>query len=534
MAFKQVKMITNPKKKKGDQTLGQLYPTNGKSKVFRRREWRGVKDTLYDYSRWLYIMSILARFISKPRNVKAMFRYRWMANYLAVPYMMDKFTLGLRDEPLRITHTAMNFVIYDVAKTMDNIFKGDRRTGNDQEWSRHCVLTDENAMTAFMMGFDETKAILREVPTMFVANLLTQNSTTHYLDVAQEFGLPGDVCPMPEAEAGISIDDDFAVLGCCAVQVNTTCDGSLMGNGIIAHRLEREYGIPTFQLVAPMRHREDDVQDYAANDVKAAIKFIEDHAGEKWSWKRYFESAERVNDATTHRAFWLENNGTDYPQFVGSVFSLYNDTNYMGNCGRSELFPPIDKKISKLVEQGYKRKTMMAPEYRHRCIVWGVQPQYNIHMLYWMIHCWGVLPLTDMLSMVNNRMVETIDTPLNREKAYYDMAWLNENMIMRNRTHGGYKVLVDELWEFCEIMNADMVMMWEHMSCKALDGLHGMFEEQGRERGIHVVWVCHDLCDPRVYTRQSIRDQFSQYMRTVLREEPLDPTIEHIPDETMW
>ena len=174
MAFKQVKKITNPKKRKGDQNLGKLYPTNGKSKVMRRREWRGVKDTLYDYTRWLYIMSILAKFIVKPRNVKAMFRYRWMANYLAVPHMMDKFTMGLRDEPLRITHTAMNFVIYDVAQTMDNIFRGDRRTGNDEEYSRHCVLTDENAMTAFMMGFDETKAILREVPTMFVANLLTQ------------------------------------------------------------------------------------------------------------------------------------------------------------------------------------------------------------------------------------------------------------------------------------------------------------------------------------------------------------------------
>ena len=155
-------------------------------------------------------------------------------------------------------------------------------------------------------------------------------------------------------------------------------------------------------------------------------------------------------------------------------------------------------------------------------------------MLYWMMHCWGVVPLTDMLSMVNTLPIAEEDTPENREKAWYDMAWLNENMIMRNRTHGGYKVLVDELWEFCEIMNADMVMMWEHMSCKALNGLDGQFEEQGRERGIHVVWVCHDLCDPRVYTRQAIRDEFSQYMRTVLREEPLDPTIEHIPDENMW
>ena len=139
-----------------------------------------------------------------------------------------------------------------------------------------------------------------------------------------------------------------------------------------------------------------------------------------------------------------------------------------------------------------------------------------------------------MLSMVNTKMIAEEDTPENREQAYYDMAWLNGNMIMRNRTHGGYEMLVDQLWEFCEMMNADMVMMWEHMSCKALDGLHGQLEEQGRARGIHIVWVSHDLCDPRVFSRQAIRDQFNQYMRTVLREEPLDPTIEFLPDENAW
>ena len=136
-------------------------------------------------------------------------------------------------------------------------------TGNDVEFSNKCVLSDENAMTVFMMGFPQIKAILREIPTMFSANIMTQYSSTYYLDIAQQFGIPGDVCPMPEAEAGASICDDFAVLGKCAVQVNTTCDGSLMGNGIIAKRLEREYGIPTFQLAAPMRHENPDVLDYA-------------------------------------------------------------------------------------------------------------------------------------------------------------------------------------------------------------------------------------------------------------------------------
>ena len=385
-----------------------------------------------------------------------------------------------------------------------------------------------------MMGFPNVNAILREVPTMFSANIFNQYSTTHYLDVAQEWGLPGDVCPMPEAESGISIEDDFCVLGCCAVQVNTTCDGSLMGNGIIAKRLEQDYNIPTFQLVAPMRHRMDDVQDYAAEDIRRAIAFVEEHTGQKWDWDAYFACAKRVNDATRKRIAQMEINSTDYPQFVGSVFSLYNDTNYMGNCGRSPDFVKIDEKLLKLAERGYQKKRMLATEYRHRCIIWGVQPQYIIDMLYWMIQCWGVVPLTDMLSMVNTKMIAEEDTPENREQAYYDMAWLNMNMIMRNRTHGGYRVLVDELWEFCEQMNADMVMMWEHMSCKAFDGMHGIFEEQARERGIHIVWVTHGLCDPRVYSRQDIRDQFNVYMRTVMREEPLDPTIEVLPDNDAW
>ncbi|MEI3085047.1 MAG: 2-hydroxyacyl-CoA dehydratase family protein [Oscillospiraceae bacterium] len=104
-----------------------------------------------------------------------------------------------------------------------------------------------------------------------------------------------------------------------------------------------------------MRHREEDVQKYAAQDMKNAIAFVEEKMGVKWDWKAYFECAKRVNETTRDRWEWLEVNSTPYPQFVGAVFSLYNDTNYMGNCGRSAEFPPIDKKIMKLVRQGYEK-----------------------------------------------------------------------------------------------------------------------------------------------------------------------------------
>ena len=196
----------------GSEPLGSFY-TDGK--VRNRREWRGVKDTLYDYSRWLKVMGILSKFLMNPTNLRGMFRYRWMANYLAVPMMIDRHTQGLRDEYLRICHTEFDLVAEDVALLLANLFRGDRALGNDKEFSDKVVLVDENEMTTFMMGFPTLKGLSRETPSVYVSVLQNQYAACHYIDIAQQYGLAGDVCPMPEAEAGVSIDDDFPVLGKC-------------------------------------------------------------------------------------------------------------------------------------------------------------------------------------------------------------------------------------------------------------------------------------------------------------------------------
>lgn len=77
----------------GSEPLGRFY-TGKKPK--RRREWRGLKDTWYDYVRWLGYWKTLITFIIKPNNMKGFFRYRWMINYLALPDFMDRHTEGMR------------------------------------------------------------------------------------------------------------------------------------------------------------------------------------------------------------------------------------------------------------------------------------------------------------------------------------------------------------------------------------------------------------------------------------------------------
>jgi hypothetical protein len=40
--------------------------------------------------------------------------------------------------------------------------------------------------------------------------------------------------------------------------------------------------------------------------------------------------------------------------------------------------------------------------------------------------------------------------------------------------------------------------------------------------------------DPRIISRQSVRDDVNRYMRSVLREEPVDPTLEVLDDAHSW
>ena len=51
---------------------------------------------------------------------------------------------------------------------------------------------------------------------------------------------------------------------------------------------------------------------------------------------------------------------------------------------------------------------------------------------------------------------------------------------------------------------------------------------------IHLIWVPHDVMDPRTVSRREMREAFNQYMITVLREEPLDPTLLDYEDNLSW
>ncbi len=507
---------------------GNLY-RGGKTRI--RREWRGVGDTLYDYACWGRNWGRLIRFLARPQCLKGFFRYRWMLDYIAAIDFIDRCTEGTRGNQLRIAHTGYDYIIEQIIAAMTYMFEADQRIGGDKELSDRIMVFDENMMEHLYFGFPN---LIRSCPQMcgvFARAAVSQHSAEYYIDKAEEYGITGDVCTMPKAELGIAIEQDYPEIGKFIIHCNTTCDTSLMGNSIE----DMFYKKPSFALAAPEYIEDELVMEYAADEIRAAIRFIEDMTGERWDWGSYFRNMKMFNEQTRLFLEMLDVQKTAYPRLPENNYALHREVYYTRMLnGTSEGLLETERKLAKLMYKGFKRRELMCREPRHRALMWGVQGEFYTNFPNWLLECWGIVPITHFMNLTSTEIYADEDTPENREQAYYDLADLYVKMLMRNRSEGGYRLGVEDMWQFCEDFNCDMIIMYEQISCKALTGYHGIYDEEAQKRGIRMIWVTHSLLDPRKASRQNMRDDVNRYMRTVLGEEPLDPELEQIEDENAW
>ena len=83
---------------------------NEKTAIYKHREWRGWKDTCFDFGQWCVLWGILIKWVFSHllQNIKAIFRYRWMFSYLTVPSFFDRLCSGQRGACLRAARYNLN------------------------------------------------------------------------------------------------------------------------------------------------------------------------------------------------------------------------------------------------------------------------------------------------------------------------------------------------------------------------------------------------------------------------------------------
>lgn len=498
--------------------------------ILRHREWRGLRDTAYDYTQWCRLWGILIKwaFAHPVQNVKAVLRYRWMYSYLTVPSFFDRLCAGQRGAGLRAARNNLNYLASDVTGTFTTIFSADRHlhpgSKKAEKLNEKIICLDELLPTLIGKGFKNCKTILYQEYAMYLPSLINQHSPVHYIGQTELHGLPADVCPLPSFEAGLAIEDDFPSIGCCMVTSNMPCDGSIMTSMI----QDRRINLPTLPLNVPLRWKREEVQDYAVAEFMSAIEFIEKHTGEKYDWDALREACEIWNEQNLAKFEKWELNRTAIPPHTGASAWLYRIFEHQVVCGDPKALKN-DRKVNSLLQKqvaaGLCPKTI-----KHRAVIWNTPCNSYANFNNWLLECWGIESVFEMIDIHGTELIDTST----KESMLYGIARMYQTSTMRAHTKGGYELMLDELWERYDEFDADMIIMFDQISCKGVGAIHGLFEEGARHRGIKMCTVRQDLMDPTSISRREMRNDVNIFMQTVMNETPVDETLVEFDDDESW
>ena len=509
----------------GERRLGRLYRKGAMATV--RREWRGIKDTAYDFYEWARMWGMLLMTFSKDLipALNSTLYYRWMVSYFCCHGFMDKNIMGLRGSNLRMSHLLIYDVFRYVAENLVLSAKCDKKNGNSEALNQRTVLFDEMTMGQIMAGFPDLYGFPHQLLAVFLVSEIDQLTCVPYIDAVESFGLPADCCPVPSSECGALVTDSLPHMGACFLSSSMPCDGSTMASSYYSRRFPN---VPVFHLCFPVRYMDEATVQMGAEDIKACIKFIEQKTGAKWNWDAYFTQIKRFNKETEYELQKWEVNKSAYPQLLGPCYELFRKWNYEMDGGADPRTLKTFEKVNDLLMKAYANREEPWPgKMKYRAIVWSCPAHYYANFSNWAANCWGINVLVEMESLNFTKPLETED----KEEAMRDLARLYERMVMRRHTNGGYQNVVDELWRQCEDWNAKLIIMYQNVACKNMATVQGILDDQGRERGYDLIWVEHDLMDPRTVSRRTMRDKVNEYMRTVMKAEPVDPSLVEFEDE---
>ncbi len=516
-----------------ERRLGDLYVD--KTGLYKHREWRGFRDTMYYFNMiWLYNYGHMVTDIMKYGGglkgpilfAKGVWRYRWLGqSYLPVMHWFDRGLEGMRGEGLRASAWHYRAMVSETIRQFMRMLQADQNLGGDPEIWKKTLAHDETVWGGIFYPWRDR---IDDVPLQMIPYFVTCHVNNHvvlnYIDAAQSIGLPGDPCPMCQAEAGIFILDDVPDYFPAVVTSNEACDGSV-GTSVLQDWMMNK---PLFAMPQPMQFDDPLVQEHCAREIEECWKFIEEQTGEKFSWDELVKHLERQNELQRFEwEKWEVAANTDYYPINGVSQALYRI--YQSQDGDRDIWHETDARVKKILEKCVENKINSYPLTRHRVIAWSCAPLYYSHWCTWAYNCWGLNCIINMDSLMFDMTIRTDSY----ENTLKDMALYHEWAPMRRMAVGGMHHIF-ELWEYMEKFHCDMVMMYDQLQCKGMQGVHGLFEDEFRARNIHAIWMPHALPDKRTVSRSEIRSIVNDYMTTIMHEEPLDPTLLEFDDSEGW
>ena len=311
----------------GERRLGDIL--KDKTGLYKHREWRGVKDTMYYFNNiWLYNYAQMVADILKSEEPLAFFkgvwRYRWVGQtYLPVLHWFDRGLQGLRGEALRASAWHYRAMVSMTIQQFQRMFAADTKlhNGKQNDYYDHTIAHKETVWGGvFYPWADKFKHVPLEMIPYFVTCHVNSHTVLHYIDAVQSIGLPGDPCPMCQAEAGIFVQDDVPDYSPMFITSNEACDASVASTAL----QDWFFNKPLYAMPQPMQFDDPLVKKHCAKEIEGAWKFIEEMTGVPFNWDQLVKNLEAQNELQRFEwEKWDVASNTDYYPINGVAQALY-------------------------------------------------------------------------------------------------------------------------------------------------------------------------------------------------------------------
>jgi benzoyl-CoA reductase/2-hydroxyglutaryl-CoA dehydratase subunit BcrC/BadD/HgdB len=358
-------------------------------------------------------------------------------------------------------------------------------------------LTPEILLAMDIFPFN-TEMLVLLLPT------IRPDALKEFIDIGEHAGIPPEVCMIDKSMVGLMTRDELPhpdfVLGS-----SSPCDSI-----VVAYQIYQKFlPAPFFILDAPYFGDERDI-DYYTNQMKEAIKFIEEQTGKKMDYDRLKEIVEEDNRAFE---YLLEANelrkAVPCPQ-SGRLLFL---TNFLrkflaGSPKATAIFKKVRDDAKEKVEKGMGA----VPEEANRVVWFHIPTFFDLSILEWMENEFKAVIAMDMISYLP---IEPIDTST-PDSIIRGLAIKSLNTPMLRQFRGPIEFYTDDLTQVCEDYKADSVIFAGHLGCKHAWGFSGLVRETCKDLGIPILIFDLDCFDPTVTPSSIIKEKMAEFFKTLV------------------
>ena len=375
------------------------------------------------------------------------------------------------------------------------------RAGKAQDEGKPLVFTS-------VMAFPEIFTALGAVPfapAQYCIQLMVQGFSSQYIDRGVAFGVSKEVCSANTASVGMAADGIFPQPDLQFATAQQPCDPAVVESEL----LNLIYKVPIFWFNIPYRLGEPTV-DYFRDEFQGLIDFVQDQTGLAYDEDKLRECLKIADEAHVWYQKLQDLRLDAIPAPIGcrEAYSAYSSRVFME--GRPETIE-INKAAYEEIKAKVDAKQGVVPEERHRIVVNGAYPFWNMRLFDWMEQEFGAVVAVDFNNGIS--MDALVDYDTDDPIQYAARKAMGANLAVKVAC-APYPEFAEEIGRSAKRAQCDGSIYFTHFGCKMSCGSHKVFSDALMDvAGIPTAVVDIDAYDKRIVSESQIKASISNYFK---------------------